>query len=173
MKKVNVEQAINKKYPEWVVMVVTTDEDGIPNTMPAGWCMFTSGNPRMMATSIGFQRYTHNLLENSEEFVLAYPSKDQKEDVFYCGNHSGANVEKFEKTDLNPVEASVIEVPLIEDSVACFECEKKGSLDTGDHTIFAGEVVAAHITEGAEKIYTVENWNEKGADGFKSIPEIK
>lgn len=171
MKKVDPEQAIDKKYPEWIVMVVTADEDGTPNAMPAGWCMFTSGDPTMMATSIGFERYTHNLLENSNNFVLAYPSKNQKEDVLYCGSHSGANVEKFEETDLEPVKASVVDAPLIEGSVACFECEKKGTLDTGDHTIFAGEVVAAHVTEGTEKIYTVEGWGEMGSDGFKTVSE--
>jgi len=155
-------------------MVVTLDEEGVPDAMPAGWCMFTSHDPTMMAVSIGFQRYTHELLENSKEFVLAFPGKSQKEDVLYCGTKSGREVNKFEETGLETAPPSQVEVPLIEDSVACFECKKRGSLDTGDHTIFSGELVAAHVSEeNNEKIYNVGNWASEGAASFKTIDEIK
>ncbi|KXA91521.1 hypothetical protein AKJ63_01345 [candidate division MSBL1 archaeon SCGC-AAA259D18] len=45
--------------------------------------------------------------------------------------------------------------------------QKKGSPNTSDHTIFAGEVVAAHISEGTEKIHTVEGWSRNGARRFQ------
>lgn len=173
MKEVSINEAISRKYPEWITMVVSTDDNGNPNAMPVGWCMFTSHEPRMMAVSIGFERYTHNLLENGKEFVVSFPSKQQKEEVLYCGNNSGSDVDKFSETDLETTPASKVETPLIKESVACFECKKRGTLKTGDHRIFSGEIVAAHVSEESkEKIYTVENWYERGAGGFRAINEM-
>lgn len=173
MKSVEIKEAIDRKYPEWIFQLVTVDGEGEPNAMPAGWCTFCSGDPVMLAVSVAFERYTHELMEKSEDFVLAFPSKSQKEAVYYCGTKSGRDVDKFQKTKLETVPAKEVETPLIKGSVACYECKKKGSLDTGDHTIYAGEVVAAHVSEDhEEKIYTTSNWYQKGAAGFKTIEEI-
>ncbi len=173
MRKTNLEEAIGRKYPEWVTLVVAADESGRPNAMPAGWVTFTSIDPVMLAVSVGFERYTHGLLKQSDEFVVTYPSAEQKEDVYYCGNHSGADVDKFSETSLKKEEPARVSVPLVQNSVVCFECEKRGELVTGDHTIFAGEIVAAHVAEeDLEKIYTVKGWHEKGYAGFQTIEEM-
>lgn len=174
MKEVNVEEAINRKYPEWIIQVVTSDQSGRTNAMPAGWCMFTSNQPTMMAVSIGVERYTHKLLKDSEDFVLAFPTEDQKEDVYFCGTNSGKAVDKFEETDLQTSPSSRVQAPLIRDSAACFECRKQDSLVTGDHTIFVGEIVAAHVSERPrKKLYTVAGWADYGADGFRALGPTK
>jgi len=173
MKLVKPGTAIARKHPNWIFQVVTADGDGNPNAMPASWCTFCSGEPIMMAVSVAFERYTHQLMEESDDFVLAFPNKEQKEAVFYCGRNSGKDVDKFSQTGLKAIPSTEVKAPLIEDSVACFECKKSGSLISGDHTIFVGEVVAAHVSEKySEKIYTTEGWHEKGAEGFKTIAEI-
>jgi len=38
---------------------------------------------------------------------------------------------------------------VLKGAVANFECRLVNQMDTGDHTIFVGEVVAAHIEEEA------------------------
>lgn len=170
MNEVPIDDAIERKFPEWIVMIVATDEEGTPNAMPAGWMMFTSGDPTMLAVSVGHTRYTHELLRNATEFVVTYPSVSQREAVAYCGTNSGADVEKFEETDLETAPASVVETPLIEDSSVCFECEKRGTLETGDHTIFSGEIVASHVSEN-EKIYNLGAWTEHGVESFAPVGE--
>lgn len=173
MKQVETRAAIDRKYPNWIFQLVTANRGGTPNAMPASWCTFSSAEPRIMAVSVAFERYTHKLMEETEDFVLAFPNKEQKEDVYYCGRNSGKNVDKFEKTDLEPTPAAEVNPPLIEDSVACYECEKRGAIVSGDHRIFTGEVVATHVSEEyTEKIYTTKGWHEKGAEGFKTLAEI-
>ncbi len=173
MKQVETRAAIDRKYPNWIFQLVTANRGGTPNAMPASWCTFSSAEPRIMAVSVAFERYTHKLMEETEDFALAFPNKEQKEDVYYCGRNSGKNVDKFEKTDLEPTPAAEVNPPLIEDSVACYECEKRGAIVSGDHRIFTGEVVATHVSEEyAEKIYTTKGWHEKGAEGFKTLAEI-
>lgn len=173
MKQVEPGTAIGRKHPSWIFQVVTADKNGTANAMPASWCTFCSAEPIMMAVSIAFERYTHELLENTDDFVLAFPNKEQKKAVYYCGRNSGKNVDKFEKTNLETIPAAEVSTPLVKDSVACFECKKSGSIVSGDHTIFIGEVVATHVSEKhTEKIYTTKGWHEKGAEGFKTIAEI-
>ena len=72
--------------------------------------------------------------------------------VLYCGTHSGRTVDKFAATGLTPLEGSIVRPPLIGECVANFECRLAGSLETGDHTIFAGEVVACWITDAPERV---------------------
>lgn len=173
MKEVAVDEAVERKYPEWIGMIVAIDEDGTPNAMPAGWVTFTSHEPRMLAVSVAFERYTHELLTQSDEFVVNFPSVAHREAVLYCGTQSGAEVQKFDETDLQAVPASEVEPPLIEDSVASFECEKRGSLDTGDHTIFAGEVVAGHVSEQYdEKLYNLGTWYDEGVESFTRLAPV-
>ncbi|MBS3736351.1 MAG: flavin reductase family protein [Candidatus Bipolaricaulota bacterium] len=173
MKQVEPRTATGRKHPSRIFQVVTADKDGRPNAMPASWCTFSSAEPIMMAVSVASDRYTHKLMGAADDFVLSFPNKEQKEAVSYCGRNSGKNVDKFEETDLETIPADEVNSPLIEDSVACFECKKSDSIETGDHTLFVGEVVATHVSERfTEKIYTTKGWHEKGAKGFKTIAEI-
>ncbi len=149
MKEIAIRKAWKWKYPEWIVLVTSIDQKGRPNVMPVGWSMFTSHEPLLYAVSITPQRYTHGLIEESGEFVVAIPSMGMGPAIYYCGTHSGRDVQKFENCSLEPTAASKIKPPLIKGAVANLECRVVSSLEAGDHTIFIGEVVAAHAEEGA------------------------
>ncbi len=78
MREASPEEAKGRMLPDWIVWVVSTDKNGKPNVMPAGWCMFTSMDPSMVAVSIGKSKYTCEMLGNSDDFVVAFPSEVQK-----------------------------------------------------------------------------------------------
>ena len=109
--------------------------------------MPTSGQPPMCAISIGLTRYTHELLERVPEFVLALPGEDMEQACVYCGTYSGRDVDKFKETGLTPLPATKVRPPLIAECLANLECRVVGKIRTGDHTIFAGEIVAAHHSD--------------------------
>ncbi len=173
VKRVPLGEAVSRKSPESVVFIVAPDGDGNPNVMPAGWSMFTSNDPLMIAVSVGFPRHTHGLLEDADEYVIAFPSRAHKEDVVFCGSNSGADIDKIEASDLTLAEAAVVSTPLLEDAAACFECRSGPSLETGDHTIFAGEVVAAHVSERYdERLKNLgRDWGD-GPERFKTLSEL-
>lgn len=103
---------------------------------------------------------------------MAFPSASQKRDILFCGTKSGRDVDKFEETNLQTAPPAEIETPIIEDSVACFECESAGGFDTGDHRIFSGEVVAAHVGRPVtEKIYNFGRYGKRGESAFKKVIE--
>lgn len=164
---------MSRKFPESVVFIVAPDGDGAPNVMPAGWSMFTSNDPLMMAVSVGLERHTHDCLRDADDYVIAFPSAAQKEDIVYCGSHSGADVDKIEESGLELAAPAEIDTPILEDAAACFECRPGGSLRTGDHRIFAGEIVAAHVSEAYEE--KVNNLGREWGDGperFKTLSEL-
>ena len=150
MRRVPPTEALKRKYPEWIALVVTMDRQGQVDVMPAGWCMVTSGRPLMLAVSVHPRRHTHKLLSEAGEFVISFPAGGQGPAVWYCGSHSGRDVDKIANTDLELLPAADIETPLLRGAVANFECRLVKQMDTGDHTIFVGQVVAAHIEEEAQ-----------------------
>ena len=140
------------KRPERVVLAVALKPDGNGNIITLGWKMRTSFKPPMFAVSVGKTRYSHDLIARNREFVLAFPGESAAKDVLYCGTHSGRAVDKFAGTSFTPIDASIVKAPLIRECVANFECRVAGSMDTGDHTIFAGEVVACWLSDSPGRI---------------------
>lgn len=166
MIEVSWSEAIRRKYPEPVVLVVSCDREGKPDVMPAGWSMVTSGVPPMLAVSIGHGRYTHQLIEETGEFVLVFPSEEMKSLIEYTGSCSGRDVDKFAEYGIETLKPKYVKPPLIKDAVACFQCRVRGKLKTGDHTIFAGEVLTSHVSEEyKDRLYNFGN-NE-----FRIIPK--
>jgi flavin reductase (DIM6/NTAB) family NADH-FMN oxidoreductase RutF len=144
--EVAVSRAWERKYPEHVVMVTTVSTAGKANIITLGWAMPTSGSPPMCAISIGLPRYSHKLLEQVPEFVLTFPAEDMEAAMLICGTRSGRDVDKFAETGLAAFPASKIRPPLIGEAVTNMECKVVSTHLTGDHTIFVGEIVAAHHT---------------------------
>jgi flavin reductase (DIM6/NTAB) family NADH-FMN oxidoreductase RutF len=157
MKKVTVAEALACKYPEWVVHVITMTPEGQPNIMPAGWVMICNSTPPMMAVSVGLGRYTHTCLEESGEFVLAWPGEGQAEIIARTGACSGRDMDKFAELGLPTTPASEIEVPLLEGCAIALECVVVSQLELEDHSIFVGEVVAAHVAD--PPVDKLENFN--------------
>jgi flavin reductase (DIM6/NTAB) family NADH-FMN oxidoreductase RutF len=147
MRQVEIREAILRKYPEWIVLIVTIDRQGKANVMPAGWSMFTSHDPPLYAVSVGHCRHTHGLIRTGGEFTVAFPGPDHGPAIRYCGTHSGCEGDKVGVAGLRLRPASRIAPPLLEGAVANLECRLVSELPSGDHTLFIGEIVAAHIAD--------------------------
>jgi flavin reductase (DIM6/NTAB) family NADH-FMN oxidoreductase RutF len=132
------------QYPETVSIIVVKDEDGRYNPMSASWVMLTSIEPRMIAISIGFERYTYELMRRQSEFVISFPSEGMAAEVKLFGSESGRDMDKLKKLETPTQPATVIDGLLLSEATVNYECVLKGSLITGDHMIFSGEIVASH-----------------------------
>jgi flavin reductase (DIM6/NTAB) family NADH-FMN oxidoreductase RutF len=168
MREVAYDVAIKRKYPEHIVLAVTWDAaNKRPDIMVLGWAMPTSISPPMWAISVGHTRYTHKLLKETGEFVLAFPSTKMDEATQYCGTHSGRDIDKVKQIGLKTVPAKKIKPPILAGCPACFECKVKGAFETGDHTIFSGEVVASHVDED-ESVIRIYNWAGQFGPAYRS-----
>jgi len=155
MRKVNIEEAIKKKFPEPVGLVVCLDEKGVVDITPVGWFMTCNFTPKSWAISLGHTRYSHEVISKTSEFSLCLPTYKQKGDIIYCGTHSGRDVNKLENTSFETMPASRIKAPILRDCIACYECKVINKLDLADHTIFIGEILDSSICENINKIYSL------------------
>jgi len=137
--------------PERIVWAVAKHE-GKRSICPLGWKMNTSISPPTMAISVSPSRFTHDLIAHSREFVLAWPGEDLAEMTLLCGTHSGRDMDKFKETGLTPVKGQHVKAPLIQECIGNLECRLVGHLTTGDHSIFAGEILAAWISENPTRL---------------------
>ncbi len=157
-------EANARKYPEPIAWATCVDADGNPNAIALGWCMCTSFVPPMLAISVGHTRYSHDLIDRAGEFVVVFPSERMVDATWVVGTKSGRDGDKMAESGVALLPGTVVNASLVDDAVACFECKVAGKLVTGDHTIFAGEVVASHVgPEDANRIYTLGPERDFGA----------
>jgi flavin reductase (DIM6/NTAB) family NADH-FMN oxidoreductase RutF len=57
--------------------------------------------------------------------------------------------DKLKEIGLTPPPGKLVKVPLIKECVDHLECKLRSKCLTGDHTIFVGEIVEAHVKKGA------------------------
>ncbi len=143
--------------PERIVWAVAA-HGGQRSICPLGWKMNTSGAPPMMAISVAPSRFTHDLISSSGEFVLAWPGEDLAEATLFCGTKSGRDVDKFQAMGFTTRAGDHVSAPLIEECIANLECRVVGSMSSGDHTIFVGEILGAWVNERpARQLCSIDN----------------
>jgi flavin reductase (DIM6/NTAB) family NADH-FMN oxidoreductase RutF len=149
MVQARVVDALKRKYPEWIDLVVSRSSEGQVNVMPVGWSTIASGSPHLYAVAINAGHYTAELIQSSGEFVVAAPSAAMAQAVYFCGAYSGRDRDKVALAKLELVPAEMIETPLLRDAVYNLECRLYSQVPAGDHILFIGQVVAAHVNEQA------------------------
>ncbi|MEM3401758.1 MAG: flavin reductase family protein [Candidatus Hadarchaeales archaeon] len=136
-------------YPRQVILVSSLDPStGKPNVLPVAWATPLSAEPPLVGVLLTKERYSHSLIEKSGEFVINIPTMELLEKIKKCGSTSGRSIEKFKEFGLTPRPASKIRTPLVEECIAHLECKLVKIVETGDHMLFIGEIVAASADEG-------------------------
>jgi flavin reductase (DIM6/NTAB) family NADH-FMN oxidoreductase RutF len=150
MRQVRGGEALKYKYPEWIDLVVSRGADASAvNVMPVGWSTIASGSPLLYAVAINARHHTTRLIRETHEFVVAAPSASMGPAILYCGTHSGRDGDKIGPAGLQLVPATSVGVPLIKGALYNLECTLHREVETGDHVLFVGQVVAAHLDEDA------------------------
>jgi len=175
--EVDLELAYRLLHPRHTVLVSCVDKTGKANITTLAWSMPTSINPPMLAISLAPKRFSHQIIEETGEFVVNVPTMKIVRQSLYCGRISGTKVDKFKETQLTPAPAKKVKSPIIKECVAHLECKLVQKILTGDHTLFVGEVLAAYVNQG---VFT-ETYDAKkvkplfhmGGDDFVTIsPEV-
>jgi len=148
--------ALELASPFPYVLATSIDASGKPNAIGLGWWTITSWEPQMIAISVGLTRYSRQCIDDCKEFVLCFPSEELKEGAWLCGTKSGKDIDKLKEAGLETVPAKVVKPPIIGGSTVAFECKVVSQLETGDHILYVGQVVAIHGTpDQAAHLYSV------------------
>jgi flavin reductase (DIM6/NTAB) family NADH-FMN oxidoreductase RutF len=136
-------------YPTPAALVTSVDADGQPNIITLGEVFNISiARPVILGIAIRKERYSHQLISETREYVVNLPTCEIAEQVWYCGSVSGRTVSKFLQSGLTPVSAQRVRPPLIAECPVNLECKVLGVQEIGDHDLFLGEVVVQHVDEG-------------------------
>lgn len=134
--------------PLSTILVTAQDDKGKPNIITLAWHSPISIDPPMHGISIHPKRYTHELIVNSKEFVINFPPFRLLEKVHYCGSVSGRKEDKWRKTGFTPIPSEKVKAPGIGECYLHLECTLAEGAVFGDHTWFAGNIVAMQADEG-------------------------
>ncbi len=127
--------------------LISCECGGRTNIIAVGFCMPVSRIPPMVACAIGKNMYSCELIRQTGEFVINVPTQDMNRQIYYCGSHSGRDVDKFRETGLTPQSARHVGAPVIGECVAHMECRVRQTVDTGDKCLFIATVVDAYADE--------------------------
>jgi len=133
--------SVLRKFPGFPCVLVTTEN----NIITIGMVHIFSFSPPLVGIGVSPRRYSFNLLKQTQEYVINVPHKNLLTQVAFCGEKSGRDLDKFEKTGLTKQSSLVVKTPGIEECPLNIECQVRKEIATGDHTWFIGEVVAATI----------------------------
>jgi flavin reductase (DIM6/NTAB) family NADH-FMN oxidoreductase RutF len=156
LQEITWDEAIELGSPYPYVLAVTVDADNKANIIGLGWWTIVSWDPKMIAISIGKNRYSHECLAFCKEFVLCFPSYIVKEGAWLCGIKSGRDTDKFFEAGFTPIPSKMVKPPTIKESTVAYECKVVNLLDVGDHTLFIGKVMATRGSqENSLHLYSV------------------
>jgi flavin reductase (DIM6/NTAB) family NADH-FMN oxidoreductase RutF len=101
----------------------------------------------MLAVALSKEGYTHKLIQEVKEFVIAVPNKKLQKYINVFGTKHGNKINKFGITKIPTTKAKFIKVPLLKEATVNFECKLEKKIEAGDHFIFIGRILAAYINE--------------------------
>lgn len=137
----------NMLYPLPVILVSCTDGEGHDDVMTAAWAGTVCSSPAMVSVSIRPERYSHELIEKSGEFVINLTTKDLCFATDYCGVKSGRDEDKFSTMHLTKLPSRKVMAPSIGESPVCLECKVCEVKRLGSHDMYIAEVVAVTVDD--------------------------
>lgn len=137
----------NMLYPLPVVMVSCNRKGEKPNIVTVAWTGTICSDPAMASISVRPERYSHDIIEETGEFVINLVTKDLTYATDYCGVRSGRDVDKFKEMNLTPLPSKMIDAVGIEESPVNIECKVVEVKKLGSHDMFIAEVVNVTVDD--------------------------
>ena len=137
----------NMLYPVPAVMVSVARPDEKPNIITVAWAGTINSDPAMLSISVRKERYSHDILCDTKEFVVNLVSESLVRACDYCGVRSGRDVDKFAQMKLTQVSVDGVDVPAIAESPVNLACRVTQIIPLGSHDMFLAEIVSVTVDE--------------------------
>ncbi len=133
-------------YPNPVVLVSVTHKlkDSIITLAWTGTCC---SDPPMVSIGVRPERYSYQILQDSEEFVINFPIVSMIDQVKTCGTESGKDIDKWKVCNFTKMKSKEVKPPAIAECPVNMECKVEQVLKLGTHDLFIARVVALHIDD--------------------------
>jgi flavin reductase (DIM6/NTAB) family NADH-FMN oxidoreductase RutF len=135
----------------------------------AAWIMQTSFEPLILAVSINPQNASYELLHATGAFSVNVLKQGQLELARRLGTRSGRDEDKLAGIRAHP---GRLGSPILDDSLAYFECELMGRTRAGDHELVLGRVVDGKILDPAATPLTYADTGEMDGSAALFPPKL-
>ena len=103
--------------------LVTCGTLDTPNVLTIGWTGIVCTRPPMTYISVRPERYSHDIIKNSGEFVINLTTSAMVRTTDFCGVKSGRDINKFEACNLHIGPAQKVSAPVFEECPVSLECK--------------------------------------------------
>ena len=134
--------------PTPVVLVSCAEKNHPENKdmVTLAWAGTINSEPPMVSVSVRKERYSHDLIQGSGEFVVNLVDEDMCKAVDFCGVRSGRDVDKSAATGLQYCRAEGMDIaPAVEGAPVSLSCKVRQVIELGSHDMFLGEIVAVRV----------------------------
>lgn len=128
-------------------VMVSCGDGEVSNILTIAWTGIINTEPPMTYVSVRKERYSHQIIKNTGEFVINLTTKDLAFATDYCGVRSGRKVDKFKELKLTPSKCEKISCPAIEESPVNLECKVTEIKEFPTHDMFIAEIVSVSVDE--------------------------
>jgi flavin reductase (DIM6/NTAB) family NADH-FMN oxidoreductase RutF len=125
----------------YVIGVASADRH---NAFTAAWVMQTSFDPLLLALSINPDNASYELLHQGGGFTVNVLKQGQLELAKRFGTRSGRDGDKLAGIRWRPGRTGA---PILEESLAYFECELADRMRAGDHELVLGRAIDGRILD--------------------------
>lgn len=129
------------------VVMVSCGSDKEKNIITIAWTGIINSEPPITYVSVRKNRYSHQLISESGEFVINLTTEDLAKVTDFCGVKSGRDIDKFKETGLHPQAAEIVSCPMISESPVNLECKVLEVKEYPSHDMFIAEIVKVHADE--------------------------
>lgn len=159
----------NKMLGHGGLLLASVDAQGNPNVMTIGWGTvgIIWGKP-IFVVLVRPSRYTHSLIEITDDFTVNVPTPELADEVLYFGTVSGRDQDKFKAKGLTATPSKKVKAPIVEECAIHYECRVVHKNDVipdelaeeirnsfyrnGDsHRIYFGEILSVYADANAKK----------------------
>ncbi len=128
-------------------VMVSCGEGDVKNIITIAWTGIINSEPPMTYVSVRRERYSHDIIERTGEFVINLTTEKLAFATDYCGVKSGRDVDKFKEQNLTPAKSRVVSCPSIEESPVNIECKVIEKKEYGTHDMFIAEIVSVSVDD--------------------------
>ena len=128
------------------------------NGMTQSWISQVSMEPVLIAISVDQSAVTHRLIAESGVFTVnLWSAEDTRTFVKFSKPATKNGMALNER----PIREGETGAPIFEEAVAYMECRVTQAVDTGTHTLFLGELVAAGINDDEAEVAALSHTRMK------------
>ena len=137
----------NMLYPVPAVMVTCKRPGEKTNIITIAWAGTVCSDPAMVSISVRPERYSHDIIEETGEFVVNLVTEKLTKSCDWCGVKSGRDVDKFKEMKLTEYASKFMDTPAIAESPVNIYCKVVKTERLGSHDMFIGEVKGVTVDD--------------------------